>query len=186
MTLISFSFLEETKAKRAEREPEPEVKDTRDTRDNRDSRDNRDQRDSRDRRDNRDNRDGRDHRDNRDYRDDRDRYRDRDSRPRPRQAARNYPPLSTGLQVPAGVEVDAHSDSSIPYHRLYVTGLGVNLSADDVRQVFEPFGTLEFVDLHLDFVRATSGIANISLETAREQLMSSSKTCLLLRWRSTR
>lgn len=67
----------------------------------------------------------------------------------------NFPPLSTGLAIPPGVDVDAHRDASIPYHRLFVSSLAYNLSADDLRQVFEPFGNVEFVDLHLDFVSWT-------------------------------
>ncbi len=64
----------------------------------------------------------------------------------------NFPPLSTGLAIPPSIDVDAHRDASIPYHRLFVSSLAHNLSADDLRQVFEPFGTVEFVDLHMDFV----------------------------------
>lgn len=34
--------------------------------------------------------------------------------------------------------------------RLYVGSLHFNLTEDDIRQVFEPFGELEYVDLHRD------------------------------------
>jgi len=34
--------------------------------------------------------------------------------------------------------------------RLYVGSLHFNLTESDIRQVFEPFGELEFVDLHRD------------------------------------
>jgi RNA-binding protein 23/39 len=34
--------------------------------------------------------------------------------------------------------------------RLYVGSLHFNLSETDIKQVFEPFGELEFVDLHRD------------------------------------
>ena len=64
----------------------------------------------------------------------------------------SFPPLSTGLAVPPGIDVDAHKDASIPYHRLFVSSLAFNLTSDDLRQVFEPFGAVEFVDLHSDFV----------------------------------
>ena len=67
----------------------------------------------------------------------------------------SFPPLSTGLAIPPGIDVDAHRDASIPYHRLFVSSLASNLTSDDLRQVFEPFGAVEFVDLHLDFVRPT-------------------------------
>jgi hypothetical protein len=35
-------------------------------------------------------------------------------------------------------------------HRLYVGSLHFNLTESDIKQVFEPFGELEFVDLHRD------------------------------------
>ncbi|OCF57336.1 RNA-binding protein 39 [Kwoniella mangroviensis CBS 10435] len=62
-----------------------------------------------------------------------------------------FPPLSTGLAIPQGLDVDAHRDAAIPYHRLYISNIAFSLSADDLRQVFEPFGEIEFVDLHIDF-----------------------------------
>ncbi|WVQ68142.1 uncharacterized protein L199_006348 [Kwoniella botswanensis] len=62
-----------------------------------------------------------------------------------------FPPLSTGLTIPQGLDVDAHRDAAIPYHRLYISNIAFSLSADDIRQVFEPFGEIEFVDLHIDF-----------------------------------
>lgn len=34
------------------------------------------------------------------------------------------------------------------YQRLYVGSLHFSLTEDDVRQIFEPFGALEFVNLH--------------------------------------
>lgn len=34
--------------------------------------------------------------------------------------------------------------------RLYVGSLHFNLTESDIRQVFEPFGELDFVDLHRD------------------------------------
>ena len=34
--------------------------------------------------------------------------------------------------------------------RLYVGSLHFNLTESDIKQVFEPFGELEFVDLHRD------------------------------------
>jgi RNA-binding protein 39 len=35
-------------------------------------------------------------------------------------------------------------------HRLYVGSLHFQLTEDEIKQVFEPFGELEFVDLHRD------------------------------------
>ena len=40
--------------------------------------------------------------------------------------------------------------------RLYVGSLHFNLTESDIRQVFEPFGELEFVDLHRDPVTGRS------------------------------
>ena len=34
------------------------------------------------------------------------------------------------------------------YQRLYVGSLHFSLTEDDVRQIFEPFGPLDFVNLH--------------------------------------
>lgn len=36
------------------------------------------------------------------------------------------------------------------WRRLYVGSLHFNLTESDIKQVFEPFGELEFVDLHRD------------------------------------
>lgn len=36
------------------------------------------------------------------------------------------------------------------YHRLYVGSIHFNLTEDDLKQIFEPFGPLEFVNLHKD------------------------------------
>jgi len=38
----------------------------------------------------------------------------------------------------------------ISFFRLYVGSLHFNLTESDIKQVFEPFGELEFVDLHRD------------------------------------
>ena len=64
----------------------------------------------------------------------------------------SFPPLSTGLRVPPDVDVDANKDASIPYHRLFVSNLAFTLSPDDIRAVFDPFGEIQFVDLHFNFV----------------------------------
>lgn len=41
-------------------------------------------------------------------------------------------------------------------YRLYVGSLHFNLTESDIKQVFEPFGELEFVDLHKDPVTGRS------------------------------
>ena len=48
--------------------------------------------------------------------------------------------------------------------RLYVGSLHFNLTETDIKQVFEPFGELEFVDLHKDPMTGRSkGYAFIQL-----------------------
>jgi len=42
------------------------------------------------------------------------------------------------------------------YARLYVGSLNFNLTDDDVRQVFQPFGDIEYVDLHRDQITGKS------------------------------
>lgn len=39
---------------------------------------------------------------------------------------------------------------TLMHSRLYVGSLHFNLTESDIKQVFEPFGELEFVDLHRD------------------------------------
>ena len=41
-------------------------------------------------------------------------------------------------------------------NRLYVGSLHFNLTESDIKQVFEPFGELEFVDLHKDPITGRS------------------------------
>ena len=65
----------------------------------------------------------------------------------------NLPP---GVSAPhGGMQSVARSSflQRAPYSsliRLYVGSLHFNLSESDIKQVFEPFGELEFVDLHRD------------------------------------
>ena len=97
----------------------------------------------------------------------------------------SFPPLSTGLAIPSGVDTDAHRDASIPYHRLFVTSLAVNLSADDLRQVFEPFGGVDFVDLHMDFVSEPwRTLAEDRAGKVKVQHTYNSKICVQRRWHS--
>ncbi|ORX38594.1 hypothetical protein BD324DRAFT_621521 [Kockovaella imperatae] len=83
----------------------------------------------------------------------------------------SFPPLSTGLRVPHGVEVDAHKDASIPYHRLFVSNLATSLSSDDLGQVFEAFGEIEFVDLHYSFSGESKGTAYVQFKDLRSAQM---------------
>ncbi|KAK8854850.1 hypothetical protein IAR55_003589 [Kwoniella newhampshirensis] len=72
-----------------------------------------------------------------------------------------FPPLSTGLALPPGIDPDAHRDAAIPYHRLFISNLAFSLTAEDLRQVFEPFGEIEFVDLHMDFPMSNSKMSEL-------------------------
>lgn len=71
-----------------------------------------------------------------------------------------YPPITPGA-IPSSIDPNAHAGAAIPYHRLYITKLSDTLSNDDLRQVFDPFGEIEFVDLHIDRAGASKGIAYV-------------------------
>ncbi|ORY05609.1 splicing factor, CC1-like protein [Basidiobolus meristosporus CBS 931.73] len=45
---------------------------------------------------------------------------------------------------------EAAASADVVYHRLYIGSVHFNLTEDDLRQVFEPFGPLDFVNLHRD------------------------------------
>ena len=49
-----------------------------------------------------------------------------------------------------------HINPILIFSRLYVGSLHFNLTEGDIKQVFEPFGELEFVDLHKDSVTGRS------------------------------
>ena len=51
---------------------------------------------------------------------------------------------------------ELHLDLFLIFFRLYVGSLHFNLTEGDIKQVFEPFGELEFVDLHKDSVTGRS------------------------------
>jgi RNA-binding protein 39 len=55
------------------------------------------------------------------------------------------PSASDSLNLPPGVSAPHHSAM-----QLYVGSLHFNLTESDIKQVFEPFGELEFVELHRD------------------------------------
>lgn len=74
----------------------------------------------------------------------------------PREQAIQFPPLSTGLRLPPGFDPQAHQEASVPYYRLFVTGLAYTLNEQDIAAVFEPFGQVEFIDLHKDHVRCNA------------------------------
>lgn len=51
---------------------------------------------------------------------------------------------------------ELHINPILILFRLYVGSLHFNLTEGDIKQVFEPFGELEFVDLHKDSVTGRS------------------------------
>ncbi|CAJ0837906.1 7292_t:CDS:10 [Entrophospora sp. SA101] len=66
-------------------------------------------------------------------------------------------------------EQAASHATDIAYHRLYVGSVHFNLTEDDLRQVFEPFGPLEFVNLHKDPETGRSrGFAFIQYKNAED------------------
>ncbi|GFZ49434.1 hypothetical protein JCM24511_07554 [Saitozyma sp. JCM 24511] len=83
----------------------------------------------------------------------------------------HFPPLSTGLRLPQGLDPDAHQNASVPYHRLFVTSVAYSLGIDDLRAVFEPFGELEFVDLHTDYTGQSKGTAYVQFRELRAAQM---------------
>ena len=51
---------------------------------------------------------------------------------------------------------ELYFNAVLTFSRLYVGSLHFNLTEGDIKQVFEPFGELEFVDLHKDSVTGRS------------------------------
>jgi len=97
------------------------------------------------------------------------RGRERDRRDRDRKV--RFPPLSVGIQFPPGVDPEEHAGAAIPYHRVFITNLHESLTREDLRQVFEPFGEIEFVDLHTDVVGNSKGTAYVQFaELASAQM----------------
>ncbi|WVQ74830.1 hypothetical protein IAR50_004437 [Cryptococcus sp. DSM 104548] len=78
----------------------------------------------------------------------------------------NYPPLSSGLDVPQGFDPSLHKDN-----RLFVTNLPFSLGPSDLKQVFEPFGAIEFVDLHMDNSGLKKGTAYVQYKDLRAAQM---------------
>ena len=66
--------------------------------------------------------------------------------------------MGMGMRGPPPPQLnrDRNADAEIPYHRLYVGSLNFELTADNIREVFMPFGELEFVDLHRDSMTGKS------------------------------
>ncbi|KAI9291611.1 splicing factor, CC1-like protein [Neoconidiobolus thromboides FSU 785] len=50
----------------------------------------------------------------------------------------------------ANTVYNANSSSSVPYHRLYVGNLQPNLTREDLKQLFDPFGPIDFIELPTD------------------------------------
>ncbi|GAA95989.1 uncharacterized protein L969DRAFT_105412 [Mixia osmundae IAM 14324] len=56
--------------------------------------------------------------------------------------------MDAGFTIPAGS--DATPSGAVPYNVLYVGSLNYSLTADDMREVFTPFGAVASVDLQTD------------------------------------
>lgn len=82
------------------------------------------------------------------------------------------PASDIGPLLPNGQARDANADAAIPYHRLYVGNLYYNLTAEDIRQVFEPFGELAFVDMPMEPM-----VSCISLCNKRSRLQGPKTAC---------
>lgn len=95
----------------------------------------------------------------------------REQRAADRPRGRRFPPVSPGTILLDGSEINGHAGAAIPYHRLYITNLADSLGPNDVRDMFETFGELEFVDLHLDPRGNSKGEAYVQfVELASAQL----------------
>lgn len=83
--------------------------------------------------------------------------------------------------------------NSIPFHRLYVGNIHFSITEQDLQNVFEPFGELEFVQLQKDdtgrsrgygFVQYVTIIRTSTGKVANRSLLGSVKlTRLVKRWR---
>ena len=51
---------------------------------------------------------------------------------------------------PEHTNTNNHSNSSVSFHRLYVGNIHFSITESELRNVFEPFGALEFVQLQKD------------------------------------
>jgi len=68
---------------------------------------------------------------------------------RNRQAGMSQPAnVPEHITIPPGS--DARGDTPVPWNRIYVGSLPFSLRENDLRQIFEPFGPIDVVDLHFD------------------------------------
>lgn len=58
------------------------------------------------------------------------------------------------ITIPPGS--DARGDTPVPWNRIYVGSLPFSLRENDIRQIFEPFGPIDVVDLHYDSITQKS------------------------------
>lgn len=56
-------------------------------------------------------------------------------------------------------EASSSSQHSAPFHRLYVGNVHFSITETDLQNVFDPFGTLEFVQLQKDETGRSKGYA---------------------------
>ncbi|CAD6569039.1 MAG: hypothetical protein CYPHOPRED_003032 [Cyphobasidiales sp. Tagirdzhanova-0007] len=68
--------------------------------------------------------------------------------------------LSQRTDIPEHITIppgsDARGDTPVPWNRIYVGSLPFSLRENDLRQIFEPFGPIDVVDLHFDNITQKS------------------------------
>jgi RNA-binding protein 39 len=59
------------------------------------------------------------------------------------------------------LSLSAFGHNDISYHRLYVGSIHFKLTEDELRQIFEPFGPIDSINLHTDETGRSRGFAFI-------------------------
>jgi len=65
-------------------------------------------------------------------------------------------------------ESSGHHPNSIPFHRLYVGNIHFSITEQDLQNVFEPFGELEFVQLQKDDTGRSRGYGFVQFRDATQ------------------
>lgn len=61
--------------------------------------------------------------------------------------------------------VDQNAANQVPFHRLYVGNIHFSITEEDLKQVFEPFGELEFVQLQKEDTGRSRGYGFVQYVT---------------------
>ncbi len=67
------------------------------------------------------------------------------------------------------------NSTGVPFHRLYVGNIHFSITESDLRNVFEPFGELEFVQLQKDETGRSRGYGFVQYVTTPLILFSASR-----------